>query len=477
MFVPVFSYGQTVNRTGDINFKNRATFGSQSDIYTPTDTTVWLQIGENNTTKGILMPRLADTLDYVGHPTAGTIIYQNLDNKVYFYNGNYWSSTASAAIPDLHDVLAAGDTATNDIYLGGASSLILGTTNSSGIFGGQLQYTGGQFTIGTLNNNNRILIDGAAIAIGTDVSNEYVGIGTLSPAYKLDVLGNTRFQNNVLIDGNGSIDGNLGIGGDSLALWNKVYDIGSLGVDGFLRNSTYTSLTNSSSSTFLGDLMNLQGNLEFDNPNSIHLETSGSKGSIAAGTMGFLSLNSSGTSTWIYTDNSSALTGLMGVIRIFNNANYGILSSITALPAYTYTQGAYTSFTGHVDTLSQLLLPSSITGSNIENKVGSNYGILQLSNYPNNYNGGVQMPIATSSTGYTVTTANYTVINTSGTNTFTMPDPSTCNGQIFHLICNTGTVTLTIGYLNYAGTNTTSIAAGSGVTIQSNGTSYYQIGQ
>ncbi|MGH2642357.1 MAG: hypothetical protein ACRDE2_00285 [Chitinophagaceae bacterium] len=287
-------------------------------------------------------------------------------------------------------------------------------------------------------------------------------------------------SSNFWIDGNGRLDGDLGIGGDSLDLWNKTYSLNAIGAqppNGLNRMTSSMNFSTSSNYTTPSegiDVFSMNGSVEFDNSNNITL-TNGNN--VMAGTTGIITLNASGTSNWIYSDPSSALSGLLGLAKAFNNSNYGIVSVVGAYPLYTYTQGSYTSFSGHIDTAAQVLLYSNsgLSSNNMDSRIGKPYGVLQLSNYPNSLNGGLQMPIETISASTTITTANYTVISTSGTNTFTMPAASSCKGQIFHLVCNTGSVTLSVGYNNLSGTSTTTISAGTGVTIQSSGTAFYQI--
>lgn len=321
-------------------------------------------------------------------------------------------------------------------------------------------FTGGSNAIFWYRNNN------TWDSLNRFSSNEFIQNQFSSP----------QTSSNYWIDGNGRINGNLGIGGDSLHLWAKTYSLNSSG-SGFFRFMVPTYLNTSSDYTTPAggvDLFSTHGSLEFNNANNISFI---GNDNTVSGVVGYLSMNGTGTSNWIYSDNSSAVAGVLGISRAFGNSNYGVLASVGAYAPYTYTQGSYTAFTGHVDTSAQILLYKQSPTLNFDSKIGSPYGILQLSNYPNSFNGGLQMPIRTVSTSTTITTADYTVINTTGSNTFTMPAASACQGQVFHFISNSGTVTLSVGYNNFSGTNTTTISAGSGVTIQSTGTAYYQIGQ
>lgn len=213
--------------------------------------------------------------------------------------------------------------------------------------------------------------------------------------------------------------------------------------------------------------------VELDNTHNWVL--SGEKTQIA-GVLGGLTLNGTGTTTWVYNDAGSPLTGLIGESRAFNNSNYGNISSINAYDIYSYTQGGYTTFTGNIDTMAQVELSGNTAASNnINTRIGNHYGILQLSTYPNSYNGGVQMPVRLISTNYTATTSDYTII-VKATLTLTLPTASTVPGQIYHIISIGFATTVSPGFFDYTGALVTSVATSSGVTIQSDGTEWQKIG-
>lgn len=211
---------------------------------------------------------------------------------------------------------------------------------------------------------------------------------------------------------------------------------------------------------------------ELDNPHSITL--SGGVNQIA-GLRSDISLNSSDSTTWLNSDAGSAVTGLLGVIRAFNNGKYGVVGAVGALAPFTFTQAPYTAFTGHIDTAAQVLLyKQTDVANNIDSKIGTPFGILQLSPYPNSFNGGLQMPIVNISANYTATTSNYSIRCTAAL-TLTLPPAASCPNQIYHIVSTTGAVTVT-SFNNLSNVATTSIAAGSAVELQSDGTNWNQIG-
>lgn len=422
----------------------------------------------SDTTKNIM--GLAQSVPTQTFP-SGTWIkndFSDGSNAIFWYNNNgTWDSlTNNAAVtPNLHNVLLAGDTATNDIKLGSDGQINLGSTTGGNA--GILQYQTNAFQIHTTSLTNPVWIDGNNVAIGGNNASEPVGIGTQSPSlsYKLDVAGNSLFENNVSVNG------------DSLDIWPKTYTMTTTiqpTQERIIDPIHFTAIDSVTSPTNGIDFHAGIFSMELDNTASVNVNTFRNHISSVRGS---LALNLSGTSTKLW-DQDASVSGLEGTVSVFNNANYENLASITATAPYTFTQGSYTKFSGVVDSFEQVYLPISPTDvTNMDAQINNPFGILQKSIYPNHFSGGVQLPIRNVTTSTTITTADYTVINISGTNTFTMPTAASCIGQIFHFVCRTGTITLSVGYLNYAGSSTTSIAASSGVTIQSDGTNFNEIGQ
>ena len=83
--------------------------------------------------------------------------------------------------------------------------------------------------------------------------------------------------------------------------------------------------------------------------------------------------------------------------------------------------------------------------------------------------------IATTSTSLTLDAANYTVIITGGTPSITLPAASGCARRIYIIVNQTFGSRTTSSYINFTGGTSTSVAANSSITIQSNGTSWYRI--
>jgi hypothetical protein len=90
-------------------------------------------------------------------------------------------------------------------------------------------------------------------------------------------------------------------------------------------------------------------------------------------------------------------------------------------------------------------------------------------------NGSVGYAITTTTANITLGNSNYTVIITGGTPTITLPAASSNTRKIFMIVNETGTSRTISTYLNFSGTGTTTIAANSSITVQTDGTNWYRI--
>jgi len=90
-------------------------------------------------------------------------------------------------------------------------------------------------------------------------------------------------------------------------------------------------------------------------------------------------------------------------------------------------------------------------------------------------NGSVGHAITTTTSNITLSNINYTVIITGGTPTITLPAASTNTRKIFVIVNETGSARTMSAYLNFSGTSTTTIAANSSITVQTDGTNWYRI--
>jgi hypothetical protein len=88
-------------------------------------------------------------------------------------------------------------------------------------------------------------------------------------------------------------------------------------------------------------------------------------------------------------------------------------------------------------------------------------------------NGSVSASIVTLSANATLNETHHTVIITGGTS-FILPAASSCIGRMYILINRTATVKTMSSYLAFSGTST-SLGANTGITVQSDGTNWYQV--
>ena len=96
------AYSQTPNRQPDNNWKGSATFGTGSDTWIATDPSAALQVGENNGSKGLLLPRVADT-NAVSNPAFGLQIFSLSDSTIYFYSDHWVGLENSDQLDSLYN--------------------------------------------------------------------------------------------------------------------------------------------------------------------------------------------------------------------------------------------------------------------------------------------------------------------------------------------------------------------------------------
>lgn len=154
---------------------------------TLTDTAV---INISSTTKGVLIPSMTTTQrDAISTPATGLIIYNTTSNRLNFYFSGSWRELV-----------------TNGVLT--ASRVVI--TDSNG------NYT----------TTNAIFIDGSS----------NIGIGTLTPASRLHVIGSTSSDARIIVDQNAAT------GGGYLAVRRNGSTIGVFGVDGAIQGGLSDNL-------------------------------------------------------------------------------------------------------------------------------------------------------------------------------------------------------------------------------------------
>lgn len=78
----------------DYWFKNQASFGQPTANLT--DPSAWVQFGTDNTSKGILLPRVAN-LGAVSLPAPGLMVYNKADSSVYIRRASGWTLIGSGS--------------------------------------------------------------------------------------------------------------------------------------------------------------------------------------------------------------------------------------------------------------------------------------------------------------------------------------------------------------------------------------------
>jgi hypothetical protein len=90
-------------------------------------------------------------------------------------------------------------------------------------------------------------------------------------------------------------------------------------------------------------------------------------------------------------------------------------------------------------------------------------------------NGSVGAAINVTSSNITLDATHYTVILTSGTPTVTLPSAGSSTRRMYIIVNHTGTARTISTYKNFSNANTTTVAANNSITIQSDGSNWYQI--
>lgn len=79
-------FGQTDVKTRDTKYWYQISVGKENG--TATDSCAWLEVGVDNTTKGLKFPS-TDTSNII-KPKKGLMIYQISDKSMYYYDGTLW---------------------------------------------------------------------------------------------------------------------------------------------------------------------------------------------------------------------------------------------------------------------------------------------------------------------------------------------------------------------------------------------------
>lgn len=392
--------------------------------------------------KGLLLPRVTDT-NAVLNRANGLLVYTTSDSKICYFDGSYWKQ------------ISAGNTGNSFWSLSGNAS-----TNPATNF------------LGTTDN----------VAFNIRVNNEAAGkIDPTGPVF----LGYQAGKNN-------SSPTNTGIGYNSLLVNSSGYSNTALGYQSLMSNITGWG------NTAIGS-----GSLKLNTGNT---NTSVGHGSLSINTTG--GTNSAfGYSALSWNTTGAANTALGH--SVLNQNSTGRSNTGSGNSALTLNEtGSYNSAYG-ARALVQMVSGSNnsalgysaggnATGSgNVfigyragEDEAGSNKLYIANSNTttPLIYgdfsipkvaiNGGVALSVNKVSTNYTVAASDYTIINTGGAVTFTLPGAVTANtGQVYILV-NAGTGDISVNNIVItvaSGPTLQTISSGNRMTIQSDGTNWFRV--
>lgn len=188
-------------------------------------------------TRGVLLPRMSTgNRDAIASPPTGLLIYNSNSNQFNYYDGSLWQQTSIGnqwsvngtkyyynggnvgigTSDPLHKLDVSGVINSNsNVLVGGFLGIGTNSPNyklhiQDGSFNmyNSLDVKSWRFSYDTGLNRLGLFEDGTARVSFNNGGN--IGIGTSSPAYRLDVSGGSiHTTNNLVVDGNATIDGNL----------------------------------------------------------------------------------------------------------------------------------------------------------------------------------------------------------------------------------------------------------------------------
>jgi hypothetical protein len=209
LFVTTTAVGQQINPVPDYIFRNSMSVGRNA----PTDTSAYFSIGPRfGATRGFMPPMVVDTAAVTGTKRNGLLIYSIQRNSFLYWDstGMRWSRIAANLDTLLLSTRAwrqKGIDSVASVRVGGS-----GTTN----------YVP-KFTAASTLGNSQIFDNGTNI-----------GIGTITPGQKLDIVGNTITR--------GYADVN---NGTHFVRFQMPMASGTTGLNTFISNASGTSLTGS----------------------------------------------------------------------------------------------------------------------------------------------------------------------------------------------------------------------------------------
>jgi hypothetical protein len=207
-------------------FSALAQTGSIGIGTTSPNTSAALEI--QSTTKGVLIPRMSSIQrNLIQSPAPGLLVYDNTTNTFWFRNntswtelidtaGGVWKRNGNNAYVDVPDNVGIGTPAPGYHLEINKPNPSLGfidaqTSEFSGMVTGNskdLSIIASRTLLGQGPEGNLLLQTDAGFA-----TSGYVGIGTTTPVYKLDVNGSARAQDNLYVGNNASVSNNLTVQG------------------------------------------------------------------------------------------------------------------------------------------------------------------------------------------------------------------------------------------------------------------------
>lgn len=161
-------------------------------------------IQADSTTQGALFPRMTSTQrDAISSPANGLVIYNTTTGALNVYNGATWEEVVSGTSV-MGDVSGGSSSTDNGIarYDGTSGKLIQDSTSTIDDNGAMVLQRGAVMNESGADSDTRVEGDTDQNLLFVDASTDRVGIGTATPAVKLDVNGATNLNGTVTMADN-----------------------------------------------------------------------------------------------------------------------------------------------------------------------------------------------------------------------------------------------------------------------------------
>jgi hypothetical protein len=418
--------------------------GIGNTSFTP-NVSAMLEVQASN--KGVLIPRMTlSQRTSILSPAISLLIFQT-DNSAgyYYYDGSSWVKLSTGS----QGWLLNGNSGTN------SGVNFIGTTDNVG------------FAFRTNNIQRMVITNSGILGIGTNSPNPQTAVDILADQAVMNLKTTNNGNAGINIDKAFGDENFLSFSGNNIFLW-KLHTYGD---DNFKisydPHSSDVLTINTNEKVGIGDFPY--------SDNKLYVYQIG----IAGSNYGSSTVNA------IYGYGGGAIYsfGVSGVCdgtSLYSGGVHGALSNIVwgALgfrDAFANQFGGY--FSGNVNVIGNINVSAgqgykinntATTGEYLRgNGVSFASGKIQAGDLP-------ELTIVSKTANYTLTANDNTVIFKGAGITASLPNANTCSGRIYVIVSQTNVLTIS-PFQNLSDVATTTVSGGTSITIQSNGTYWYQI--